>query len=485
MDKNKQKISKDNKLGTAKIGKLLVEFSIPAVAGMVLTSFYNLIDTAFLGQAFPDGSGVAVTTLALPIMLLLIGFTMLPGQGGNALAAILLGEGDHKKVEQCLGNSLILLIIFSALIALIGYFGIDIILMLIGTTDNLWEGTKVFVQIQCFGFFFLSIGMGMNNFIRTAGAPKFALLTNVVSVIVCIILNWIFVLEMNWGVGGSALATILGQGAGAILVFCYFVFSKKAAFKLKISGLVPNGKLMGRILLMGLASFCMNLASTVICIVFNWVVGYYGAQSTLGAQGALASIGVAQKVATFAFMPLIGVAMGAQPIIGYNYGAENWTRVIRALRLSVTTGVAIGTFFLVVCYLFPHQIVQLFGIVGDLEEFSSTTLMVYITFFPLVGFHAVGGSYFQSSGQPIKAAILELTRQVIFLIPMYLTIPELLLSLGIIEDGLIAVILCPPTADFLSSLLTICFVIIEGRKLKAKIKGQKETWIKKNLKKVN
>lgn len=165
--------------------------------------------------------------------------------------------------------------------------------------------------------------MGMNNFIRTAGAPKFALLTNVVSVIVCIALNWLFVLELNMGVGGSALATILGQGAGAVLVFWFFIFSKKSAFKLKVSGLVPNGKLMGKILLMGLASFAMNLASTVICIVFNWVVGYYGSQSVLGAQGALASIGVAQKVSTFAFMPLIGVAMGAQPIVGYNYGAGN------------------------------------------------------------------------------------------------------------------------------------------------------------------
>ena len=470
----KTKENKNNKLGTAKISKLLVEFSIPAIAGMVLTSFYNLIDTAFLGQAFSDGSGVAVTTLALPIMLLLIGFTMLPGQGGNALAAILLGEGQQKKVEQTLGNSFILLIIFSVIIALVGYFGIDIILMIIGTPENLWEGTKVFVQIQFYGFFLLAVGMGMNNFIRTAGAPKIALLTNVVSVIICIALNWLFVLILGWGVAGSALATILGQGGGAVLVFWFFIFSKKTEFKLKLSGLIPDAKLMGRILVMGLASFAMNLASTVICIVFNWVVGYYGAKSILGAQGALASIGVAQKVATFGFMPLIGVAMGAQPIIGYNYGAQNWKRVMRALRLSITTGVAIGTFFLVVCYLFPHQIVQLFGIVGDLEEFSATTLMVYITFFPLVGFHAVGGSYFQSSGQPIKSAILELTRQIIFLIPMYLTVPELLLSLGVIEDGLIAVIICPPAADFFSSLLTIIFIIIEARKLKAKMKTSKQ-----------
>lgn len=463
--------TKENKLGTAKIGRLLVEFSVPAVAGMVLSSLYNLIDTAFLGQAFPDGSGVAVTTLALPVMLLLLGFTLLPGQGGNALAAILLGEGNMKKVERCLGNSLLLLVIFSIIIAIAGWIFIDPLLAIIGTPDNLWDGSKVFVQIQCFGFIFLSIGMGMNNFIRTAGSPKFALLTNVVSVIVCIILNWIFVLEIGLGVAGSALATILGQGSGAILVIWYFIFSKKSAFKLKVHGFIPNAKLMGRILVMGLASFAMNLASTVICIVFNWVVGYYGSLSSLGAQGALASIGVAQKVATFAFMPLVGVSMGAQPIIGYNYGAKNWARVMRALRLSITTGVSIGLFFLIVCYLFPHFIVQLFGIKGELEEFSAVTLMVYITFFPLVGFHAVGGSYFQSSGQPIKSAILELTRQVIFLIPMYLIIPELLLSLGIIEDGLIAVIICPPTADFFSSLLTIAFIIIEWRKLKIKNKA--------------
>lgn len=144
---------------------------------------------------------------------------------------------------------------------------------------------------------------------------------------------------------------------------------------------------------------------------------------------------------------------------------------MRALRLSITTGVAIGTFFLVVCYLFTDFIVQLFGVVGELEEFAAVTLRIYVIFFPLVGFHAIGGSYFQSSGQPIKSAILELTRQVIFLIPMYLTVPAILLNLGIITDGLIGVVICPPAADFFSSILTIVFVFIEGYKLKQKCKA--------------
>lgn len=193
----------------------------------------------------------------------------------------------------------------------------------------------------------------------------------------------------------------------------------------------------------------------------------------MGAQGALASIGVAQKVTTFAFMPLVGLAIGAQPLIGYNYGAKNFDRVLRAFRMALITGVLIGLFFLIICNVFTNAIVNLFGIVGNLEEFAELTLRVYVVFFPLVGVHVIGGSYFQSSGQPIKSAILELTRQVIFLIPMYLTIPGLLLSLGVINDGLIAVIACPPAADFFSSMLTLAFVIIEIRKLKKLIRESK------------
>lgn len=147
--------------------------------------------------------------------------------------------------------------------------------------------------------------------------------------------------------------------------------------------------------------------------------------------------------------------------------------MIHTLSMALTIGVAIGTFFLVVCYIFPNEIVNLFGIQGELEVFAAITLCIQIIFFPLVGFHTVGGIYFQSSGQPIKSAILELTRQVIFLIPMYLTVPQILLSLGIIQDGLIGVVLCPPAADFFSAFLTIFFITKERKKLNILLKEQK------------
>lgn len=460
-----------NKLGTAAIGKLLFEYSLPAVASMVLGSLYNVIDTIFLGQAYPDGSGVAITTIALPVMMLGLGFSMLPGQGGNALAAIVLGKGDKKTVEKILGNTCLLLIGLGVIIAIVGHFWMDPILAVIGTPENLVPGTKIFLQIQCYGFVCLSVGFGLNNFLRTAGRPTLALFQNILSVVMCALLNYVFVLQMHLGVEGSALATVLGECVGMVFVLGYFCLNKNAAFKLRFKCLTPDFLLQGRILIMGLASFAMSLASTVICVVFNWVVGHYGSLTELGAQGALASIGVAQKVTTFAFTPMIGVAMGAQPIIGYNFGAKNWDRVHRALKLAITTGVAIGAIFLALSYLFPSQIVSIFGINNELSEFSQTCLKIYIIFFPLVGFHAVGGSYFQSSGQPIKSAILELTRQIIFLIPFYLTLPQLLLHFGIVENGLIGAVLCPPTADFCSAIVTIIFVLIEMKRLRGWIKN--------------
>ena len=176
-----------DRLGTERIGRLLLEFSIPAIISMVFNSLYNVVDTAFLGQAFPDGTGVAVTTLALPVMTILMGFSMVAGQGGNALAAIQLGEGRKAQVEKTLGNSAVLLFGLAVLVAVAAVTAIDPILALIGTSNELWEPTKTFVQIICVGFAFQSLGMGLNNFLRTAGKPNLALGTMVFGVLVTVI----------------------------------------------------------------------------------------------------------------------------------------------------------------------------------------------------------------------------------------------------------------------------------------------------------
>lgn len=453
-----------SRLGTDRIGKLLLEFSIPAIVSMVFNALYNVVDTAVLFHAIGE-VGAAVTTVALPIMTILMGFSAIAGQGGNALAAIQLGQKKTNVVEKTLGNSAMLLVGIAVIVALVALFFIDPILRAIGTPDNIWNETKTFVTIICVGFMFQSLGMGLNNFLRTAGKPNLSLAASVLGTVMCVVFNIVFVLVLGFGIAGSAFATLSGQFVGMVPVLWYFIASKKAPFHLRLHCCKPDFRLMGKILMLGLASFAMQVASTVVSIVFNHVMNIYGATDPIGVEGALAAVGVAQKATMFVFSLLVGLIMGAQPIIGFNYGAKSWQRVLDTLKWGSITGVCIGAAFFVLAHAAPEVIISVFGVQGDLRSFAEMALQIYTVFIPLVGYQIVGSSYFQSSGQPIKAAVLELTRQVIFLIPMYIILPLVLPQIfGI--TGLMSVIVAVPVSDGLSIIVTTVFVTIEVRKLR-------------------
>ncbi|MBQ9000354.1 MAG: hypothetical protein IJ087_00680 [Eggerthellaceae bacterium] len=310
-----------DRLGKNSILKLLFEFSIPAIIMMTFNALYNIVDSVFLGQAVGE-AGIAVTTLAFPIMVLLMGLSALAGQGGNALAAIQLGEDKIGEVERTVGNTVLLLIIISAIIALAGIVLIEPLLALVGTTPELHDMAKTFVQIVMIGFVFQCIGMGANNFLRTEGKPMLALITSMLGTIMCIVFNFVLVMWMGLGVAGSAFATIIGQGIGMVPVIWYLVSGKDAPFHLKLACMKPDVHLWGRILSLGIASFIMQVANAVINTILNQTLAYYGALDPVGASGALAAIGVAGRINGFAFMPAIGVLMGAQTLIGYYYGAR-------------------------------------------------------------------------------------------------------------------------------------------------------------------
>ena len=249
-----------DRLGTKSILSLLIEFSIPAIIMMTFNALYNIVDSVFLGQMVGE-SGIAVTTLAFPIMVLLMGLSALAGQGGNALAAIQLGEDKVNEVERTVGNTVLLLIIISVIIAVAGVGLIDPLLALVGTTDELYVMAKTFVQIIMIGFVFQCIGMGANNFLRTEGKPMLALGTSVLGTVMCILFNFLFVVWIQMGVAGSALATVLGQACGMVPVLWYLVRGKDAPFHLRLSCMRPDVRLWGVILSLGIASFIMQVAT--------------------------------------------------------------------------------------------------------------------------------------------------------------------------------------------------------------------------------
>lgn len=460
--------AKTVRMGTASIPRLIIEFSIPAVVGMLVNGAYNVIDSIFLGQAMGE-TGLSVATAAMPMMTIFMALGMLIGNGGNALAALRLGEGRRDEAEKSLGNTVSLGIIMALVVAILVNIPAcrELMLALSSTTPEIHDLTQSFLYIISLGLIFQVIGMGVNNFIRTAGAPNRALLTMVVGAVSCIVLNYLFVLVWGWGVIGSALATVAGQAISCVCVLWYFLITKDVAFKLRGRDMKLELPVVGLIISLGMASFVMQLAMSAINFITNYLLVYYGALSPLGAENALASIGVVQRCAMFTVLPLIGISIAIQPLLGYNYGAGLIARVRSTLGYGVLIATIIGTLMWVLIHIFPGEIVGAFGIRDDsLRDFTIFALKVQLAMLPFVGFQIVSSNYFQATGQPMKSIILSLTRQVLFLIPLLFVLPMVLPLMVPALTSLDALYFAAPVSDGLSIVTSLLFVIYELRRLK-------------------
>ena len=466
------KADRTEALGTAPIGKLLWEFSIPSIIAMLANSLYNIIDTVFLQIALPQ-TGAAVTQLAYPLMCVLMACSMLAGIGGNALAAIELGRGNRERVERILANTAVLLFALALIACVAGTVFIDPLLRLLQTPAELWAPTHTFVQIICVFFAFQSLGMGMNNFLRTAGRPNLALGTSFIGTLACIGLNALFVLGLGWGIAGSAYATVLGQMVAMVPVLWFFGFAKSAPFRFHVRNFRPDLRLMGNIMALGMASFLMQVASGIVTLVLNYVIEKYAANDPIGITAAMASISIVWKTLGLSYTVIIGITAGAQPILGYNVGARQWARVLKCLKWACIDAALVG----LGCWAFfeavPQVAVLPFNVGEDLLPFTCRTMRIFALWLPFVGYQIMGSSYFQSSGQAVKASILELTRQFLFLIPLYLLFPPLAMRwFGV--TGLEGVTWCVPISDVLAFVVTTVFVVAEVRRLRAKVRAEAE-----------
>lgn len=474
--KNPKRDDKVTRMGTASIPRLIVEFAIPSILGMLVNGAYNVIDSIFLGQAMGD-IGIETMTIANPIMIVFMAIALLIGVGGNALAALRMGEGKRVDAEYSLGNTFVLCIIASAIVALcaLNPYILDWLLTLSGATDAVRGYSESFLRIICLGFFFQCVGMGINNFIRTAGAPNRALMTMVVGAVACTIFNYLFVIQLGWGVEGSAYATVCGQAISCVTVLWYFVFTKGVPMRLRPRFMVPKPRVMLTILSFGLASFFVQAGMAVVSFVINNLLVIYGSVSPLGEDLALTSIGVVQRLGMFAVLPIIGVSVAIQPLIGYNYGAGLIERVRKTFWYGSLGATLIGVLIWVVIHLFPDPIVRVFGISeGALVDFTVFALKVQLFMLPFIGFQIVGSNYFQATGQPLKSVILTLTRQILFLLPLLFILPEILPQVLVQFTSLDALYFATPFADTLSIFTTAIFIGIEMRRLSRLERGEIE-----------
>lgn len=459
-----KKMEQIERFGTGDIRKIMREFAIPAIIGIIVNALYNIIDTIVLGHVVGE-LGLAATTVATPMMTLMMALSMLIGVGGNSLTALKFGEGKKEEAEKVLGNAATMMVIMGIIVGVAGNIFIDPLLWASGVTDASYEMSRQFISIILMGFIFQSVGFGLNNFIRTAGAPGRALMTMIVGAVACTVFNILFVVVFGWGVRGSALATIVGQAISAATVVQYFL-SKKAPFGFKRANFKLDLLLDKQILVLGIAPMLLQLAGAVVNVVFNHLCVKYGALSVIGSEGALASMGVTFKIAMVSMMPAIGITQAAQPLLGYNYGAQIWPRVRETFKVAMIWATVICTATFVIVQLFPGPIMSIFGIEEKLYDFSEVAVRICTVMFPIIGMQMVGSNYFQATGQPMKATLLTMTRQLLYLIPLFFIMPEFFINvLGV--DGMFGLCASMPASDLLAFITTIIFDKREMNRIRA------------------
>lgn len=443
MDRSKQ-------LGEDKVSKLLIRFSIPAIVGMLVNALYNVVDRIYIGHGV-GYLGIGATTIAFPIMLIMMAFSMLIGLGANSLVAIRLGQNRKEEAQGIFGNALVLLILTSLVLSTTGLIFLKPFLKLLGTSEDILPYALDYLSIILLGGVFQSVGMGMNNFIRSEGNPKIAMYTMLAGAVTNTVLDPIFIFVFDWGMKGAALATIFSQAASAAGVLLYFLRGK-SLLKITIKNLRLKLSYIVKIISLGAAPFAMQIAASILNFIMNANLGAYGGDI------AISGMGIVNGIVTLIIMPIFGINQGVQPIIGYNYGAKKYDRVKEAYKLAVVFATVIVVIGWTATRLFPAQMVYLFNKKDtELIDFGIFAIKRFLIFFPIVGFQIVSSNYFQAIGKPRHSALLGLSRQVLILIPALIILPKFFGLEGVLAAG--------PLADLVSSVVTGIFIIIEMKRL--------------------
>lgn len=429
-----------NPLGTEKVSKLLVKFSVPAVIGMVVNALYNIIDRIYIGNAPELGAnGIGGITIGFPIMIILLSFGILFGTGGATLFSINLGKGKTEDAKDALGNAFSLLLIIGILIMVLGQIFLSPLLRLFGASETILPYATEYMRTIFFGSIFQVVSMGMNNFLRADGQPKLAMITMFMGAGVNIVLDPIFIYGFKMGMMGAALATILSQCLSMIWILSYFL-GKRANNKLQLKYMKLKPRVMLRITTLGLPGFLMQLSNSLLTAILNRSLMTYGGDI------AVSGMGIVNSVQTMLLMPLMGINQGVQPIISFNYGAQKYDRVKTAERLAIIAATAIVLVGWLLTRLFPVQIVSLFNREPELVRFGSKALVSWFWFLPVIGFQVLAANFFQAIGRSTSAMVLTLSRQVVLLIPAIFIFPRLW--------GMSGLLYAAPFADALSALIT-------------------------------
>ena len=438
-------------LGTLSIGKLLTKLSIPATIGMMVMVLYNVIDTIFVAR-YVGTMAIGGLAIVMPITMLISATGMALGVGGSSLISRYLGASDNDKANTVFGNLLMLTITFTVVFSALGYIFPDEVLKLFGADGEILPYAKEYYLIVLAGTPFLGLSMAANNIIRSEGNARMSMIVMLFSSVLNLILDYIFIINLNWGIAGAAWATLISQVVTFVFIAYYFMGSGKSSLKLKMHNLKFDLERVKETLAIGSSSFARQGSASIVAILINNSLMYYGGESDVAIYGIL------NKVMMMSIFPMIGLIQGFLPIMSFNYGAENYKRVIRVINLSLITSVSLGFIGLFFMAVFPAGVFRIFTTDEAIITQGAKFLVIVIIVIPLVGVQMLGASFFQAIGLAKPALLLTLARQVFFLIPLVFILPRFL--------GIYGIWYAFPVSDILATILTVIYLYPHYKKIK-------------------
>lgn len=422
----------------------------------MVASLYNIVDQIFIGRGIGI-NGNAATNVAFPLTTICVSISLFLGLGGASIYSISLGQGNKKKAADMIGNTIVLSIAFSLIFSIVVRVFVKKFMIMFGATQEVLQYSIDYTSITSIGFIPFVFSTVMSHIIRADGSPKYSMFSVLIGAAVNIILDPIFIFKFNMGISGAALATIIGQFISFFITLRYVFKFKNITFNRYSFNLYSENVL--KIFSLGASGGINQFSMMIVQITMNNVLSYYGALSIYGGNIPLAVSGIIAKINMLIMAFIIGSGQGSQPIIGFNYGAKNYDRVIETYKLTVSITTIVSLISFLIFQIFPRQVVSIFGDGSELYfQFAERYMRVYMALMIVNGIQPVSGTFFTSIGKAFKGAFIAMTRQLLFLLPLIIILPRIFGIDGIMYAG--------PIADGIALIVTIIFVSLEIKKIK-------------------
>lgn len=447
----------DNKyLGKEKVSKLLLKFSIPCILSLLISSLYNIVDQIFIGNSELGYLGNAATSIVFPITIISVAFAWAIGDGSAAFLSLCQGRKDTKNAHIAIGNGILINFIISILFVILGFLFMNNLLFLFGASEVTLPIAQNYFRIILMFIPVYMIANGMNAIIRADGSPGYSMSSTLVGAITNIILDPIFIFVFKWGIAGAAWATVIGQCLSLIVSIVYF--TKTKTFKLNTSSFKFNFGIFSNVIKLGISTFITQMSIVVISLVCNIMLAKYGALSKYGIDIPIAVIGICMKVFTIVINIAVGIILGAQPILGYNYGAKQYDRVKQTFKLALLSTVVVGLISMVLFELYPSVIIRMFGTESDLYmKFAIKTFRIFLFFIVFTCTIKISSIFFQAVGNPVEASIVSLARDIVLFVPLVIILPKFM--------GIEGALYAAPIADLVGIIITVILLVLFFNKL--------------------